>query len=66
MGSRTNRYQYGNQDDFSKATADRVDHVLDAEVLADGTVRFFNDVYEKDKAVLDALGAPFRMEPPEV
>ena len=35
-----------------------------AEVDADGTVRFSQDVYERDAAVIDGLNRPFRYVPP--
>jgi len=35
-----------------------------AEVGADGQIRFHEDVYERDQAVLDALNAPFRIDLP--
>jgi murein L,D-transpeptidase YcbB/YkuD len=35
-----------------------------AEVLADGRVFFYNDIYERDGAVSAALDEPFRLEPP--
>jgi len=34
-----------------------------AEPEADGGVNFFNDVYERDPAVLEALQQPFRFIP---
>jgi murein L,D-transpeptidase YcbB/YkuD len=37
-----------------------------ASVLPDGTVQFFDDIYERDDAVLNALAAPFTMERPQV
>ncbi len=37
-----------------------------AEVGADGQIRFYEDVYERDQAVLDALNAPFRIELPTI
>jgi len=35
-----------------------------AEVGANGQIRFYADVYERDQAVLDALNAPFRIDLP--
>ena len=35
-----------------------------AEVGADGEIRFYEDVYERDQAVLDALNSPFRFKLP--
>jgi murein L,D-transpeptidase YcbB/YkuD len=35
-----------------------------AEVGADGQIRFYEDVYERDQAVLDALNSPFRFNLP--
>lgn len=35
-----------------------------AEVGADGEIRFYEDVYERDQAVLDALNSPFRFSLP--
>jgi len=34
------------------------------EVGADGQIRFYEDVYERDQTVLDALNAPFRIDLP--
>lgn len=36
-----------------------------ASVLPDGTVQFFNDIYDRDDAVLEALAAPFTMQRPQ-
>ena len=36
-----------------------------ASVLPDGTVQFFDDIYDRDDAVLNALAAPFSMERPQ-
>jgi murein L,D-transpeptidase YcbB/YkuD len=36
-----------------------------ASVLPDGTVQFFNDIYDRDDAVLNALAAPFILERPQ-
>lgn len=35
-----------------------------AEVGRDGRIRFYEDVYERDRAVLDALDSPYRVELP--
>ncbi len=35
-----------------------------ALVQVDGTVNFFNDVYDRDQAVADALDAPFKVDLP--
>ena len=35
-----------------------------AEVGADGQIRFYGDVYERDQAILDALNAPFQIDMP--
>jgi murein L,D-transpeptidase YcbB/YkuD len=35
-----------------------------ASVERDGTVYFFNDVYERDAAVARSLDEPFRLDPP--
>ena len=35
-----------------------------AEVGGDGQIHFYEDVYERDQAVLDALNAPFRIDLP--
>jgi len=35
-----------------------------AMVEPDGTVYFFNDVYERDKRITEALGEPFRLDMP--
>jgi murein L,D-transpeptidase YcbB/YkuD len=37
-----------------------------AEVGDDGRVRFYEDVYERDRVVLDALDADFRFAPPNM
>jgi len=34
------------------------------EVGADGQIRFYEDVYERDQAILDALNLPFRIDLP--
>jgi murein L,D-transpeptidase YcbB/YkuD len=35
------------------------------EVGSDGRIRFYEDIYERDGAVLEALNAPYRVELPE-
>jgi murein L,D-transpeptidase YcbB/YkuD len=35
-----------------------------AEVGADGQIHFYEDVYERDQAILDALNAEFRISLP--
>ena len=35
-----------------------------AEIDEDGIVHFFNDVYERDEAIAEALGEPFRLDAP--
>jgi murein L,D-transpeptidase YcbB/YkuD len=35
-----------------------------AEIDADGLVYFYTDVYERDRAIADALDEPFRLDPP--
>jgi len=37
-----------------------------AEVTPDGTVRFFDDIYERDVGVLNAMNAPFKLDRPQV
>jgi len=37
---------------------------LTASVNADGKVRFYDDIYNRDKKVLDALNDPVVMQPP--
>jgi len=36
-----------------------------AEVGRDGRIRFYEDVYARDRAVLEALNSPYRVELPE-
>jgi murein L,D-transpeptidase YcbB/YkuD len=36
-----------------------------AEVTPDGTVRFFDDIYERDAGVLKGLNAPFTLDRPQ-
>jgi murein L,D-transpeptidase YcbB/YkuD len=35
-----------------------------AEVGADGQIRFYEDVYERDQNILDALNSPYRVDLP--
>jgi len=37
---------------------------LTASVNADGQVRFYNDIYDRDQKVLDALNGPVMIQPP--